>query len=459
MRHNGIFKLIPSVDELLESNQGKSLTDEFGRKLVKKELNSVLDDLRIKIFSGSVDKDSLDKILTGLCFSVRNSIAQSLSPTLVKMINATGIIVHTNMGRAVLSEKAVKNIIETAGGYTNLEFDIESGKRGFRNHHIEEIIKKLFNVESAHVVNNNAAAVLLILNTLAEGKEVICSRGEMIEIGGSFRIPDVIRKSGCILKEVGTTNKTKPSDYSDAINNNTGAILKVHPSNYRVVGFTQETSLGEAVEIGNKVGIPVIYDMGSGNILNLDFLGEPTIEDELLKSPDALCFSGDKLLGGPQAGIILGKKKFLDLVKKNPLSRALRVDKLIISALQGTLDSILREKYLEVPVWKMLLQTKEEISVRAETFINKARKAVADCEFSLLPGASKVGGGAAPEKEIPTVLIAVAKNGYSPDNIVTELRKNRPPVIVRIQDDNVLLDLRTVAENEEDQIIGALTKI
>ncbi len=456
MNNNNLFRLIPSVDELLESEGMALLTEKFGRELVKTELKVCLDNLRKNILSGKSDKSTLKNEITKIDNTVKIAIEKTLSPSLKRLVNATGIIVHTNMGRAPLSDKVFENFRQTAFGYNNLEFNIHTGKRGSRSDHFEKLLKKLFPVEGALAVNNNAAAVLLVLNTLAEGKEVICSRGEMIEIGGSFRIPDVIRKSGCVLKEIGTTNKTKPSDYRNAINDNTGAILKVHPSNYRVVGFTEETSVAEAVEIGNKAGIPVYYDMGSGNMLDLDFLKERTIKEELLNKPDILSFSGDKLLGGPQSGIIVGKNQYMKSVKQNPLSRALRVDKLVIAALWGTLDSFLRGKFREIPVLRMLLTTKEEIKIRSELFIKKATTALSGYHFELIDSASKVGGGAAPEKELETFVVSIAKENLSPNAVTTGLRKNDPPIIARIQDDKVLIDLRTVMAEEEDIIIQAL---
>ncbi|MFQ5792298.1 MAG: L-seryl-tRNA(Sec) selenium transferase, partial [Acidobacteriota bacterium] len=367
-----------------------------------------------------------------------------------------------NLGRAPLSRPALEALLQVARGYSNLELNLESGKRGRREAHAARLFERLFPGHETLAVNNNAAAVLLALNTLAKGREVVISRGELVEIGGSFRIPEILERSGARLREVGTTNKTRLSDYEAAIGPSTGIILRVHPSNFRIVGFTERASTEELVSLGKSRGIAIVEDFGSGNLLSLGVCGlphEPTVQASLEAGADLVTFSGDKLLGGPQAGILVGRREHVRACGKNPLARALRVDKLTYAALEATLSAFVREKaFEEIPVLRMLSLSSSEMELRCRRFVGACGD-LQGLELAVTEGYSKVGGGAAPEAEIPTYLIAVRAKGQSTQSVLERLRANQPPVIARIAEDRLLLDLRTVHPEQETDLFAALRSL
>ncbi len=396
-----------------------------------------------------------------LAAAVRKRAKSRLVPSLRPVINATGVVLHTNLGRAPLSDSAIDAVAAVARGYCNLELDLGTGERGSRYSHVEGLLKELTGAEAALVVNNNAAAVLLCLSALARGKEVIVSRGELVEIGGSFRIPEVMAESGAILREVGTTNKTYPWDYERAIGPDTALLLKVHPSNYRVLGFTREVSREELVSLGKRHGIPVMEDLGSGALVGLRALergSEPTVQESIAAGVDIVTFSGDKLLGGPQAGIILGRSEIVAVLKKHPLLRALRLDKLTLAALEATLRSYQRgDAAGEIPALRMLLLGGDELKERAERICEMVSEQLgASCCVSVSEGSSQVGGGALPLVELPTFVVVLRPRGMSAAELSERLRRGDPPVIARVQDDAVLIDPRTVAEEEEGQLAAAV---
>jgi len=377
------------------------------------------------------------------------------------VINASGVILHTNLGRAPLAREAVEHLAEVATRYSNLEYDLEAGERGKRDVHTERLLGQLLGAEKALLVNNNAAAVLLALNTLAEGTEVVVSRGELIEIGGSFRITEVCAKSGAMLREVGTTNRTRINDYAAAINERTRLLLRVHPSNFRIVGFTARPSLAEFVELAQKHNLISMEDLCSGCLIDLSTKGirdEPTATASLKAGVDVVTFSGDKLLGGPQAGILAGKRELLERIRKNPLFRALRVDKLIIAALEATISLYLHGKTDDVPALRMINLSVEAIRRRATGL---AEKISAHPRFSVRvrDGESVIGGGSTPAQSLPTALLAVTHSSHSAQELEQLLRRNSPPVIARVEEDALLLDLRTVFEDQDDELFGALEAI
>jgi L-seryl-tRNA(Ser) seleniumtransferase len=381
---------------------------------------------------------------------------------LKRLINATGVILHTNLGRAPLCREALERIVEVAGGYSNLEYNLQEGKRGLRYDHVRQLLCALAGAEDALVVNNNAAAVLLVLNSLAEGREAIVSRGELIEIGGEFRIPEVMEKSGARLKEVGTTNRTRLADYERAIGPETGLFLKVHTSNFRIVGFTEEADLASLVALGKKHGLTVMDDLGSGCFIELDRYGlerEPTVRDCLSTGVDVVTFSGDKLLGGPQAGIILGKGEILERIRRNPLNRALRIDKLTLAALEATLVKYLRpeEALADIRILRALTEPLEAVRKRAKRLAAILRRALPEgVSVALVDGVSMAGGGSLPAKEIPTVLIRIRAKALSAAVVEERLRRREEPVIVRVADESILLDPRTLDPEEFPSLRDAL---
>jgi L-seryl-tRNA(Ser) seleniumtransferase len=388
--------------------------------------------------------------------------ASALKPSLRGVVNATGVIIHTNLGRAPLARAALDAINATAAGYSNLEYDIEAGRRGRRESHCQQLLARLAASEDAVVVNNNAAAVLLVLNTLAEGGEVIVSRGELVEIGGSFRIPEVCEKSGARMREVGTTNRTRVEDYERAINESTRLILRVHPSNYRIIGFTERPSAGELAELARSRGIASFEDLGSGCLTDMTPYGvtdEPVVADSLRAGISVVSFSGDKMLGGPQAGIIAGTREIISQVRRNPLMRALRPDKLTYAALEATLRLYERDM-TGVPVIRAIALTGDEIGERAARFSDRVNLiAPSRLRASLEEGQSVIGGGSAPGVKLPTVLVALECEEMSAESLEQSLRRNETAIITRTERDRVLVDLRTVAENEEAIILDALRAI
>jgi L-seryl-tRNA(Ser) seleniumtransferase len=464
-----LLKKLPAVDEILKEKRVQEWLEEHPRVLVLEAIRAAVDRRRTAILeagersSAGIDDRSLS--LAGILDDAEIFLGEFSEPSLRRVINATGVVVHTNLGRSVLSEKAIQRVVEASRNYSNLEYDIRAGERGKRHVHVEGILRRLTGVEAATAVNNNAAAVLLCLNTLARGKEVIVSRGELVEIGGSFRVPDVMERSGAKLREVGATNKTHLKDYEKAINENTGLLLKVHTSNYKIVGFTKEVSPDELAKLGKKYNLPVMWDLGSGSFVDLSTYGagnEPTVQQAVDSGVDVLTFSGDKLLGGPQAGIILGTKACLDPIRSNPLARALRIDKLTLAALDATLRQYLdREKAVrDIPTLWMLTQPLAEIERKAGLMVD-GLKGINDKELSIAvqDDASQSGGGALPLGNFPTKTVCIRHERLSANRIESSLRLGSPPVITRIKEGMVVFDPRTLNDEEVGLIIDAVKKI
>lgn len=451
------LRKIPSVDRILKNPQLSPLFKDYPHSIVKESIREVLNQLRKELLNGNSKDINELEIVEKVKLSVVIKGKYSLRP----VINATGVVIHTNLGRAILPEEAIRQVIEVATSYSNLEYDLEKGQRGKRYTHIIEAIRKVVNVESAVVVNNNAAAVFICLNTLAKGKEVVVSRGELVEIGGSFRIPDVMAQSGAVLKEVGTTNKTKLSDYKNAINDNTALLLKVHRSNFRIIGFTEEVSVKELSIIAKEKGIPVMVDLGSGCLIDLKkygFYEEPTVEEVLSEGADIVTFSGDKLLGAAQAGFILGKEELIERISKNPLMRALRVDKMTLAAVEATLRLYLDQKNAlqKIPTLRMI--TEELSSIRKRALKIRAALKKEGVVSLIKEDFSMPGGGSLPEHGVKTYVVAI-KTKIAPQDFATKLRKVEPPVIARIKDDFVLFDARTVQEKEIPLLAKAVKQV
>ncbi len=462
---NELLRKIPSVNDLIESDLLKPLFDRYPRSAVVEAARNAVEEFRGKIRRSSTAQLKRIDLSTDAIAERVVELAQTAEKmNLLRVINATGIILHTGLGRAVLSQKAHEALNEAARSYSSLEIDLETGKRGRRDTNVIDLLCEITGAESATVVNNNAAATMIILKTLAYGREVIVSRGQLVEIGGSYRIPDVMKESGAKLVEVGTTNKTHLRDYRDAITENTALLLHVHQSNFRIVGFTQQVPIDELVSLGKEHGIPVVDDLGSGALVDYSQFGlngEPTAQASIKAGADTVCFSGDKLLGGPQAGIILGKKRIIEMIRKNPLARAVRVGKLTLTALEATLrlfrhpDTLMQEH----AVFRMLTMLKDEITARTKLLAKRIRKSLPESvELEIRDGFSQVGGGSMATESIPTTLIAIKPVGTSLDEAARLLRLGEPPVICRIQHDALLLDLRTVQESEEAEIVAALGK-
>ena len=450
------LRKIPSVDEILSRPEIIDLLKVHPRNVVVEAIRKGLGRLREEILHQEELSELGDSLFSfeRLYPLFREEIHLQIRPRFRRVINATGVVIHTNLGRAPLHSSAIQHLIDVSKTYSNLEYDLDRGKRGSRYAHVEETLCRLSGAESALVVNNNAGAVLLVLNALAEGKEVIVSRGELVEIGGAFRIPDVMKRSGALLREVGTTNRTHFDDYQKAIGPDTALLLKVHTSNFRVMGFASEVSLQDLVQLGKQHQLPVVDDLGSGCLIDLTHYGlekEPTVQETIKTGVDAVTFSGDKLLGGPQAGIILGKKTFLDLFKANPLTRALRIDKLTLAALESTLLLYLDEKTAmeEIPTLRMLSLDIGKLKRRGKRLLK--RLAGIDNKrmtFALKEDVSEVGGGALPLQELPTAVVAVKALDLSVNSLEENLRKGDPPIISRISKEELLLDMRTVFDEE-----------
>ena len=458
-----MFRNIPKVDKILEWPGIKAACSQYPRPLVMDAIRSVLDKLRGEIKQGEISPESLDE--NTVTERIRVELSASTAPSLKRVVNGTGVVIHTNLGRSLLSETVREKLLDTAFGYSNLEFDLDSGERGSRYSHVEPLLCRLTGAEAALVVNNNAAAVLLALSALAREKEVIVSRGELVEIGGSFRIPDIMRQSGAMLKEVGTTNRTHPSDYRQAVGPETGLFLKVHTSNFAIVGFTAELSAAELAEIGREFGIPVMADVGSGNLFDFSAAGipgEPMVQEYVRAGIDVITFSGDKLLGGPQAWIIVGKKACLEPLRKHPLLRALRIDKLTLAALEETLRLYLDERQARqhIPTLRMLTLSAESLSARGRNVVRLMRRALpATVGISLVDGFSQVGGGALPLLELPTKLLSITCEGISAGNLEKRLRSSTIPVLGRVRSEAFLLDLRTILQPDIAVIIAALQAV
>ncbi len=467
-----LFRKLPAVDELLREAAISSLAASHGHEPVADAARNVLARLRQEITSGLLDEHALEFALAGLAGAVESQLRQATSYSLRGVINAMGVILHTNLGRAPLSEAAIEHIRETARTYSNLEFDLEAGVRGKRDVHVDRLFRKLLNsdtprIESSTnadivtiVVNNNAAAVLLALNTLAEGGEVIVSRGELVEIGGSFRIPDVMAKSGATLREVGTTNRTRVADYEHAITEKTRLLLRVHRSNFEITGFTEQPSTAELVALARERGIPLMEDLGSGALFDLRSIGingEPGVLDSLRCGVDIVTYSGDKLLGGPQAGLISGSSRLIARMRSNSLFRALRVDKLIYAALEATLLAYVRRDHDAIPTLRMMRLSRDEIGQRAEALAAQVQGK--NLHVEIVDGDSLLGGGAAPSSVLPTRLLALSCGGLSADELAARLRLSDPPILGRVDEGRVLLDLRTVSPVEEETLVNVLAKI
>jgi len=456
-----LLRALPSVERVLSLTRIDELKRAFGHAAVVSGIRDVLASLRGELESG-MDASGLEAALSRLPESIEEKIRADLAPSLRPVVNATGVIVHTNLGRAPLSARAIDAVARVARGYSNLELDLDDGKRGSRHQHASHLLSRLFPGKEALVVNNAAAGVMLSLNTFARGKEVVISRGELVEIGGSFRVPDILERSGATLREVGTTNKTRIADYRNAIAPETGALLRVHPSNFRIVGFTESATTVELVALGAETSIPVIEDFGSGNLVSLDPFGlnaEPTVDDSLASGVHLSIFSGDKLLGGPQAGILVGTSEAIEACRRNPMARALRVDKLTYAALEATLVAFIEDKALrDIPVLRMISESVATIQARAENLIASVEPA-SGLKLSIEEGRSRVGGGAAADATIATCVIAVEKSGMTADALLRALRESDPPVIARIASERVLIDLRSVPVDDEPCVVRALSSL
>ena len=457
-----LFRKIPAVDQLLIHPVVEKALASHPKGLVLKAIHQVLDALRIDIKDGRIIEAGPELDIESVSAQISERLDIISMPSLRNVINATGVVVHTNLGRSILPERALEKFGSIAGGYSNLEYDLDRGKRGSRYTHVAEILKELSSAEDAMVVNNNAAAVLIALETLAKGREVAVSRGQLVEIGGSFRIPDVMRKGGAKMVEVGTTNKTHLNDYEEVIGPETALLLKVHTSNFQVVGFTEEVPLPELVKLGKRYGIPVMEDLGSGCLIDFSTYGlikEPTVQETLALGADLVTFSGDKLLGGPQAGIILGRRDLVSAIRRNQLSRALRIDKLTLLALEETLRLYRDHRVAmeEIPTLKMICQPYDSLARKAERLyklVNTLKSS--NLTIELCDGTSKVGGGALPLQELKSRLLCLIPGRLSSAQMEVWLRAYSPPVITRLEKDRVVLDVRTIQEKEFQQIALAI---
>jgi L-seryl-tRNA(Ser) seleniumtransferase len=466
MSQSAPFRLLPSLDELLRHPVIEALVEREGRSATIAAARAVLEQLRTDITAGKLDEPRLRSRLDDLPRTVEQRLQKSLAYSLRPVINATGVILHTNLGRAPLSRAALEHIAEVSQGYSNLEFNLGTGERGQRDVHLDRLFAELLNTAerevSTIVVNNNAAAVLLALNSLAEGGEVLASRGELVEIGGSFRIPDVMAKSGAVLHEVGTTNRTRIADYEGAITERTKLLLRVHRSNFQIVGFTEQPSLEELVALGRKHNIPVMEDLGSGEVFdlrNVGVRGEPMIADSLRAGVDVVTFSGDKLLGGPQAGMISGDRELVAKARANPMFRALRVDKMFYAALEATLLAYLREDYDSIPALRMMRLSEDVLERRAKQIADRLLVSCPSLRIEVIESRSVLGGGAAPGSTLPTRVVAVKSASHNADELCARLRRWETPIIARVEEGRVLLDLRTVEPQQEEAIVVALESV
>ncbi len=449
------LRLLPSVDELLQSSEGQRLIALYSRSLVLRALRSSLAHARTAIRDGATCPSS-----AALLSSAEDLLQREQQPHLRSVINATGVIINTNLGRAPLSYEALQAVQRVASGYSNLEYDLEPGERGSRHIHVAALLRELTGAEDAIVTNNNAAAVLLGLSALALGREVVISRGQLVEIGGGFRVPDVMRQSGCQLIEVGTTNRTRIGDYEAALSEQTVLLLAVHPSNFLITGFTEATSIESLAVLAHKRDLLVMNDLGSGCLLNSERYGlthEPTPQESIAAGADLVCFSGDKLLGGPQAGILVGKREVIARLAKHPLMRAVRIDKMTLAALERTLRHYQRaEAETRIPIWRMIAASSERINRRATLWIAQLQEKGVVARKQ--PGASTIGGGSLPGETLPTTLVALdaARTPLPLEELARRLRLRRTPIITRILRDALLLDPRTVLEEQEQEVIQAL---
>lgn len=464
-KRQSLFRRLPGVDHVLGVWDEAFSEENIPRPVVVQSVRKVIEDLRSQILASD---DGIDETLFSdgeLLRLTRQAVETKMGVNLKRVINATGVVIHTNLGRSLLAAKVADHVATLTTRYSNLEFDLESGKRGSRYSAVEEILCEISGAEAALVVNNNAGAVFLTLETLARGKEVVVSRGELVEIGGSFRIPDVMARSNARLVEVGTTNRTHPADYEQAIGEETALLLKVHTSNYAIVGFTSDVPLKDLVALGGRHDLPVMKDLGSGSFIDLSTYGlihEPTVQETVASGADVITFSGDKMLGGPQAGIIVGKRAVVERIKKNPVNRALRIDKMTLAALEATLHIYRDERMAiaEVPTLRMLTASVGDIAKKARRLRDRLKR-VADerLNVTVMDGSSRVGGGSLPLQELPTKCVGIRIAGLSADRVERRMRKASTPVVSRIEDDCVVVDLRTVEGDEIPIICDAIEEI
>lgn len=448
MNKNLLYRSIPKVDVLLELELIQNLISKYGRETVMEAIREEMDSLRAYIGTCEEEESAKERI-EKLPANIEKYVEKQHTPNMRMVINGTGTVLHTNLGRAPISAEHVQRLADLVSGYSNLEYNLEAGRRGERYSHFEQLLCKLTGAEAAMAVNNNASAVMLILSSMAKGGEVIVSRGELVEIGGKFRIPDVMEQSGASLVEVGTTNKTHYSDYEEAITEETKALLKVHTSNYRIVGFTETVTIDELVPIAKEHDLPIIEDLGSGVLIDLSKYGmtyEPTVQDSIRKGADVVCFSGDKLLGGPQAGIIIGKKKYIEQMKKNQLTRALRIDKFTAAALELVLQEYLSEEKAiqNIPVLRMITEKKEDIERRARALRRILKNADLAAEIGLEDCESQIGGGSLPLERIPSVAVTIKPEKISVAKLEEAMRHLEMPIIPRTANDTIYLDVRTI---------------
>lgn len=459
-----LLRNLPSVDEILNNLEAAPLTEEYGRDALVNAARTVLSELRSELLKDDARTTAEEISVENISRRIAAYLEKKSTPSLRRAVNAAGVILHTGLGRAVLPSKAIDAINDVIKGCCTLATDIETGQRGHRDVHLNDLLCELTGAEAATVVNNNAAATMIILNTLAKGKEVIVSRGQLVEIGGSFRMPEVMEASGAILREVGTTNKTHLRDYAAAINENTGAIMRVHQSNYRIVGFAEEPPIEELVELGKKHGLPVIDDLGSGALIDLKQFGletEPMVQDSIKAGVDVACFSGDKLIGGPQAGVVVGKAQVIERIRKNPLARAFRIGKMTIAGMEATLRLFLNREKLcqEHPTYQMLSLDLEGLEERAQRIAGSLRDSIAnETDIGVVDGVSQVGSGSVPTETVPTKLLCVRPTSLSAAELARKLRSNDPPIFARVHKESVLFDFRTIQPDEDALIEDALKK-
>jgi L-seryl-tRNA(Ser) seleniumtransferase len=446
--HDSLREL-PSIDRLLNSSVGQALAERFNRDYLVRQCRTILDEIRVTVRQGQTVRTQ-DLQESSILRELEARVHSASVPRLTRVVNATGTLLHTNLGRAVLPQRAIESVTRVNCDPVNLEYDLTRGERGRREEAIEHLLVDLTGAEAATVVNNNAAAVLLTLNTLGENKEIVVSRGELVEIGGAFRIPEIMAKSGVVLKEVGTTNRTHPQDYENAIGPKTAALLKVHTSNYKIVGFSSNVELTELVRIGQQHNVPVIEDLGSGALVDLSKYGlpkEPIVSERISQGADVVTFSGDKVLGGPQAGLIVGKKPWLQRIVRNPIHRAVRAGKMTIAALEATLEIYQQATTLaeQIPVLRVFTRSLEDIDAVGSLVLARLQHALGqEYSLSLEESAAQIGSGALPTEEIPTRVIAIRHGALRPDQIAERFRNASPPIIGRIHGDRFILDLRTI---------------
>ena len=463
MNKNMLYRSIPKVDVLLENSDIVTLIENHHRDVVVDVIREEIDKLR-NFIKENDDVNLIETKINNLIENIKISTEKVYSYNIKKVINGTGTILHTNLGRAIISKKHADYLSEVVTSYSNLEYNLEEGKRGERYSHFEKLICKITGAEAAMAVNNNAAAVMLVLSSMAAEKEVIVSRGELVEVGGKFRIPDVMKSSNAHLVEIGTTNKTHLEDYEDAISENTGAFLKVHTSNFKILGFTESVSIEELCKLGREKDIPVIEDIGSGVLIDLSEYGleyEPTVQDSIKAGVDVVSFSGDKLLGGPQAGIIVGKKKYIDKMKKNPLTRAFRIDKFTATILEMIFHEYLNEEdaIKNIPVLSLITKDLKEIEKNTNDLFNKIEKLKDVADINVEDTLSQIGGGSLPAERIKSKSVTIMPKNISTQSLEAKLRAGKNPVVGRISEEKLILDMRTVLEDEIDILAQKLIDI